>query len=338
MTQIFPDAPIVDVGPLFDGAEAERGATVTAIGKAFREFGAIVALGAPEAERMDGRAATMLRFFALDEADKLAVATRRNRPESTNIYRGYVSTLEERRWAYNEMFDIGPEQPLSLPPLRGATMFAEPNLWPAQEPADGWRQAMLAYFGQLEHLGQALLRALGDYLGIPAETLSSRFDEGNATLRLLNYPLRPEGLELKESIPEELQAGEDRPQLVAGRHTDGCALSLLWQREPGLQAQAPDGRWQDIPRVANSVSVHLGDVFETLTGGRLRATPHRVIDGSGERCSIGFFVEPNPAASCAPFDGPGAQETRPGGDSYAALLLRRFSGYRGYEDLVDSPD
>lgn len=338
MSLTFPDAPIVDVGPLFGRPGGGRDAAVRAVGEGVRQGGAIVAVGAPEAEQMDARAATMLRFFALAEADKLAVATRRNRPGSTNIYRGYVSTLEERRWAYNEMYDIGPERPLSLPPLRGAEMFAEPNLWPARDPAPAWRRAMLAYFGQLEHLGRALLRALGDYLDIPAAALEARFGEGNATLRLLNYPLRPAGLELTESMPEALQANAERPQLVAGRHTDGCALSLLWQREPGLQAQAPDGRWQSIPRLPNSVSLHLGDVFESLTGGRLKATPHRVLDGGGERCSIGFFVEPNPAASCARLDGGGEETAQAGGDSYAALLLRRFSGYRGYEDLVDSPD
>ena len=338
MTQRFTDAPVVNVAPLFSESGEERRVAVRAIGEGFRHQGAIVAVGAPEAEQMDARAATMLRFFDLNEAEKLAVATRRNRPGSTNIYRGYVSTLEERRWAYNEMFDIGPERPFSLPPLRGANMFTEPNLWPASEPAPGWRGAILAYFSQLEHLGQAVLSALCEYLEISRAQMEARFDEGNGTLRLLNYPTRPDGLELTESIPEELKAGEDRPQLVAGRHTDGCALSLLWQREPGLQAQAPDGRWQNIPRLENSVSVHLGDVFEGLTSGKLRATPHRVIDGGGQRCSIGYFVEPNPAASCAPLEGAREPETRAGGDSYAALLLRRFSGYRGYEDVVPSPD
>ena len=338
MDRIYPDAPSVDVSPLFCGDRQSRDAAVQEIGAAFRESGAIVVLGAPEAEQMDARATTMLQFFDLDEAEKLAVATRRNRPEGTNIYRGYVSTLEERRWAYNEMYDIGPERRFSVPPLRGAEMFAEPNLWPANEPTPGWRAAMLAYFGQLEHLGQAILRALCDYLEISTQQVNARFDEGNATLRLLNYPLRPEGLELKESIPEELKADDDRPQLVAGRHTDGCALSLLWQREPGLQAQAPDGRWQSIPRLPNSISVHLGDVFESLTSGRLKATPHRVLDSAEQRCSIGFFVEPNPAASCGPLDAEATDEQRPGGDSYAALLLRRFSGYSGYESLIKSPD
>ena len=338
MSRSFPAAPVVDVAPLFGDDETACRATARDVVERFEHDGAIVAVGMPEAEEMDARAATMLRFFELDEADKLAVATRRNRPDSSHTYRGYVSTLEERRWAYNEMYDIGAERPFSLPPLRGVEMFAEPNLWPAREPAPGWRRAMLAYYGQLEHLGHAVLRALCDQLGVSQAQLDARFGEGNGTLRLLNYPLRPQGLELTESIPEELKADEERPQLVAGRHTDGCALSLLWQREAGLQAQAPDGRWQDIPRLPNSVSLHLGDVFEGLTGGRLRATPHRVVDGDGERRSIGFFVEPNLAASCAAFDGSGEVETRRGGDSYAALLLRRFSRYRGYEDYVPNPD
>jgi len=340
MTRDFPNAPIIDVAPLFAGAGSALDATVRAIGEAVASSGVFVARGGPEAGLTDSRGAAMLQFFALSEAEKAAVATRRNRPAARNTYRGYVSTFEENRWAYNEMYDIGPERPVTAPlsslALPGAEIFAEPNAWPAREPAPGWRQAMLAYFAQMESLGTALLYALTDYLGLPRDEVAARFDQGNSTLRLLNYPPRPEALTVGEPLPDELRGDDGRPQLVTGRHTDACALSLLWQREPGLQGQAPDGTWYTVPPEPNSVSVHLGDVVEQLTGGRLPATPHRVTDSGAPRGSIGFFLEPKLEASCAPFFG--ESEARAGGDSYAALLLRRFSRYAGYEHLVESPD
>lgn len=336
MTRDFPNAPIIDVAPLFAGEGSARAATVQAIGEAVNTSGVFVARGAPEAALTDSRGITMLQFFALSEAEKAAVATRRNRPQARNTYRGYVSTFEENRWAYNEMYDIGPERPVTAPPLRGAEIFTEANAWPAREPTPGWRQAMLAYFTQMEALGAALLYALTDCLGLPRDAVAARFEQGNSTLRLLNYPTRPDSLTVGEPLPDELRADDERPQLVTGRHTDACALSLLWQREPGLQGQAPDGTWYAVPPEPNSVSVHLGDVVEQITGGRLPATPHRVTDSGAPRGSIGFFLEPKLEASCASFFG--KAETLPGGDSYAAHLLRRFSSYHDYESLVEHPD
>ena len=340
MTGDFPNAPIVDVAPLFAGEGPARAAAVRTIGEAVATSGVFVARGGPEAELTDRRGLAMLRFFALGEAEKAAVATRRNRPEARNSYRGYVSTFEENRWAYNEMYDIGPERPVTAPPdilaLRGAEIFTEPNAWPAREPAPGWRAAMLAYFARMEALSMALLHALADHLGLPRDEIAARFDRGNSTLRLLNYPTRPDSLTVGEPLPDDLRADSERPQLVTGRHTDACALSLLWQREPGLQGQAPDGTWYAVPPEPNGVSVHLGDVVEQITGGRLPATPHRVTDNGAPRGSIGFFLEPKLEASCAPVFG--ESEAPPGGDSYAAHLLRRFSGYDDYENLVESPD
>ncbi len=335
----FRVAPVVDVAPLFSGDGATRAATARSIGDTLVRSGVIVAKGAPDAASIDKLAATMLRFFGLPLAEKLAVASRRTRPDSSHTYRGYVSTLEENRWAYNEFFDIGPEaRRATYPPLRGAEIFAETNLWPQRAPTPGWRRAMLAYFTRMERLGTALIHALGGYLDLPRDEIAARFDEGNSTLRLLNYPPRPAGITPAEPRPEELCADGEQPELVAGRHTDGSALSLLWQGQPGLQGQAPDGTWQDVPMEPNTVSVHLGDMVEQLMEGRLRATPHRVIDQGGHRCSIGFFLEPKLEASCAPLSRATAAPSRPGGDSYAALLLRRFSRYKGYEHLVASPD
>ena len=125
--------------------------------------------------------------------------------------------------------------------------------------------------------------------------------------------------------------------MAIGRHTDGCCLSLLWQREPGLQGQGPDDVWYDVPCAVNSVSVHLGDMAETMTRGRLRATPHRVCEQRFERGSIGFFLAPRLRASCAPFDA-GCAEDRGDLDTYAAMLLRRHARYPGYAGVVHDPD
>jgi len=62
-----------------------------------------------------------------------------------------------------------------------------------------------------------------------------------------------------------------------------------------------------------------------------------VLERKEDRYSIGFFLEPKLVASCAPIGSPGHPEN-PDLDTYAALLLRRFSQYPGYEGIVHSPD
>jgi isopenicillin N synthase-like dioxygenase len=124
--------------------------------------------------------------------------------------------------------------------------------------------------------------------------------------------------------------------LAAVRHTDASGLSLLWQQQPGLQAQAPDGTWRDVPTVPNTVSVHLGTVLELMTAGRVPATPHRVIDHGIARQSIGFFVEPGLATRLAPI----AEGDATPGDlsgTYGWHLQERFHAMRGFEDLVPAP-
>lgn len=101
----------------------------------------------------------------------------------------------------------------------------------------------------------------------------------------------------------------------------------------GLQAAGPDGTWRDVPMLDGTVSVHLGTVLHLMTGGRIPATPHRVIDHGGARQSIGFFVEPGLATRLAPLDAP-VDDVHA---SYGWHLQERFHSMRGYAELVPSP-
>ena len=54
-----------------------------------------------------------------------------------------------------------------------------------------------------------------------------------------------------------------------------------------------DDTWREVPQAPDGLSVHCGDLLEALTGGRLRGTLHRVVGRGEERCSVGFFLEPD---------------------------------------------
>ncbi len=324
---------IIDVGALFRPDRGAWAATDRAIGDAIERHGGFVCVGYPDADTVDGLAATMLAFFELSEEAKRRVASRATWPAGPRIYRGYRSSLQPGAWAHNEMFDIGPDSPFPAPDAVGMEMFAETNVWPDPAPRDGWQTAMRTYYALMADLGTRVMFAAGRWAGFADVDLEERFRHGNSTLRLLNYPPKPDGL----AVRDETVADRD-PTLVlaASRHTDASGLSLLWQREPGLQAEAPDGTWRDVPMIPNAVSVHLGTVLERMTSGRVPATPHRVVDHGTPRQSIGFFVEPGLEVALGPISA-GAAQPADLSATYGWHLQERFHSMAGFADLVPAP-
>ena len=352
----FPQAPIVDIGALY-GTDGDAYARAqTALVDAVASSGVFVAVGMPDSERLDERANFLLRFFELSDKQRDSLSIKRSDPNSDRMYRGYYSTPARHRFSHLQYFDIGPDRNLAVPDLLDAHMFLERNVWPVDEPAHGWRAAMLAHYAMLEQLGQTVLYALADAMRIDLSALKSRFDHGNSTMRLLRYPTRPADTPV-DTTPGKATLGRDPNEeaMAIGRHTDGCGLSLLWQRDCGLQGQASDGTWFDVPATDNGVSVHIGDVVDSLTEGRIPATPHRVFNQPTERRSLGFFLEPTLVANCAPIGPDSLDSTEPMAspdsrsrpesgyrreelDSYCALLLRRHARYPGYEGIIRDPD
>lgn len=320
---------VVDIAPLFGVDSAARGATDGAIGHAITRRGGFVVAGMPGSARLDELAGIALRFFDLPLPAKHAVASRETHPSGPRVYRGYRSSLREGAWAYNEMYDIGPREPFPAPPVAGMEVFAEPNAWPDLEPCPGWREAMQEYYALMLDVGTRVMLAAARWAGFDDDALACHYAEGNSTLRLLNYPLRPDGL---TTLSDTGSADASGARIAAAAHTDVAGVSLLWQRDSGLQAQGPDGEWHDVPRVPNTVSVHLGTVLEQMTDGRVRATPHRVLDRGTHRQSVGFFVEPGLAAEIST-----PREGHPYGATYGWHLQERFHSMRGFEKLVPAP-
>ncbi len=331
----MPELQTIDVSPLFDKA-GDAVAVDRAIGKAIETEGGFAIVGFPGAEDLDRRTRQLLTFFELPAAEKRKVATRAVEPSGKRIYRGYLSSLEPGCWAHNEFFDIGPEEPVQGPAIPGMEIFAETNIWPEQEPVQGWKDLMRRHHRDLQAVSFAVMLSAGRAFGFDAEVIKSRFEGGNSTLRLLNYPRPPVSAEAKKKALD-MRLDETGEILAAGRHCDAAGLSLLWQNTPGLEAEAPDGSWRAVPARPNSISVHLGDVLSIMTDGKIPATPHRVVDHGVTRQSVGFFLEPALSARLAPIGASAAQEDRIGAGTYGWHLMSTFHERPRHKDLVPAP-
>ena len=80
--------------------------------------------------------------------------------------------------------------------------------------------------------------------------------------------------------------------LVTPEHCDSGFMTLLSTfGYHGLQIEI-DGEYFSIPPVKDAIALNVGDMLAKLSGYRLKATRHRVLDIGCERFSCPFFLEP----------------------------------------------
>jgi len=283
---------VVDVGPLLSPTTADRTAVARQIEAACREHGFFYVTGhgvAPDLlTRLEHACAA---FFALPEAEKMAIAMARGGP----AWRGYFpvgAELTSGRPDLKEGLYFGAELPDDDPRVRAGLPLHGRNLFPAQVP--GLRDAVLAYMDALTGLGQAVLRGVALSLGLDADYFAAGYTARPTVLfRVFRYPAPPPG---------------DRGW-GAGEHTDYGLLTLLAQTLPpqggngGLQVRTPGG-WIDAPPIEGTFVANIGDMLDRLTGGWYRSTPHRVRNASGrDRFSFPFFFDPDFTAEIPPLPG-----------------------------------
>ena len=231
------------------------------------------------------------RFHAQPLAAKTAITVDKN-------HRGYI--------AINTSTDVNstlaevtkPNQSASFmmmrdEPVDPARFLSGPNQWPD---LDNFRAPVEAYNTALTQLGQQLTRVA---LAACNHDDTSGFERPTTWLRLLHYPPVP------EQSPDDLYG--------SAPHTDFGALTILLQDSVGgLQVRSTKGEWIDAPPRQDAFIVNVGDMLHRMSNGKLRSTPHRVINRSGrERYSCPFFFDPDVAHTVAPLPGTGPARFAP---------------------------
>ena len=303
--------PIVDIGSLFGDDQDARAETDRRIADAAFDVGFLVVenhpdgLGVGPVERW-----TMLELFDIAEADQRPSWKRNFAPENVHIYRGWFP-LASSPTGGREGFEIGPDVVRALPPdqtddlLYEPTPFPDPSLLP-----DGWRETVARYYLGAERIGEALLASLSRSLGIDEGIFARAFDDGISTLRLLHYLAR-DGEPVDEAGVYVEHDGVSYEAITPAHVDSGLLTVLATCGVPGLQAQGSAGEWIDVPVVHDGFAVNFGGLLERWTGGRIRATRHRVLGQGEERFSVPFFFEPRPSTIIEPLPLEGIEPFEP---------------------------
>ncbi|KAJ6454504.1 hypothetical protein C8R47DRAFT_1228655 [Mycena vitilis] len=136
------------------------------------------------------------------------------------------------------------------------------------------------------------LLALG--LELPEDTMHGYSSVGETYVRFMKYYPRSQDDELKTK------------NVWLKGHTDFGTITVLYsQPVAALQILAQDGKWKWIKHIENALVINAGDALEFLSGGRYRATIHRVVQPPADqqsytRLGLFYFAMTDDAVKLAP--------------------------------------
>jgi isopenicillin N synthase-like dioxygenase len=328
--------PEINIAGLFCAASPARADTDRALIDAAAGLGFLVVTGLPDDVPLGNQIRReLLRLFELPEPERRLLWRRKFDPAQANVYRGWFPA-QNGDPTHKEGMDIGPDLVYGAQVVDASDVLREATPLPPESALPGWRTAAANYYRAMERTAAALMRSLARGLGLPETIFDAAFFQGISTLRLIRYPVRtPESFETVN--PEQIWVTHNghRRHLIGKPHVDSGFLTLVAQDETdGLQARSPQDTWVDVPPTDRALVVNFGKVMERWTGGRVKATEHRVVGIDRERFSIPFFYEPRVDAKIAPLNLDGAQPFEPflfGDHLWSAVT--QFVEFRGLEHL-----
>jgi isopenicillin N synthase-like dioxygenase len=278
--------PEIDLG----GADGAPGAFARELRRAFEEVGfvGVRGHGVPDAT-IRAALETARALFALPDEVKRRYEVAGGAGQRGYTRVGVERAKDRRRPDRKEFWHVGREVARDHP----LAHVLLPNPWP--EEVEGFREAQLALYAELERLGLRLLAAIARSVALPETWFESRVDVGNSILRAIHYPPAPDG-----AVATAADSGGDAR---AAAHEDINLITLLvGSDEPGLEIKRRDGGWVEVTSIPGTIVCNVGDMLQRLTNARLVSTTHRVVDppppwNRRSRHSIPFFLHFNPDAS-----------------------------------------
>lgn len=228
-------------------------------------------------------------FFALPKAEKLKIFR-----DELNPLGYFDRELTKQKRDLKEVFDFKAGGYISSNP-------AKQTRWPEGRVA--FKSTLTTFFATFTELSDLTMRMVFQALGMPEavidETMHGGFGELHSSAARLNY-YPPD-----DPVPEADRSGiNDLGDMALHHHTDPGAITLLLQDDHGgLQANSKTNGWIDVPPLAGSIVVNIGDVLQVWTNDRCTAGMHRVLPVKSDRgrFSTPFFYQPRYDAEIKPW-------------------------------------
>lgn len=296
-----PTIPILDLAPLLEGKPGAVDRLGEELRQAFTEVGFYFVRnhGIPQS-LLDDTFAAAERFHAQPLDAKLALKINEHnigympmRGATTRVNAVGEVALPNA----NEAVFFKRELPADHPDVVGNVRFRGRNQWPEGLP--GFREQVLHACAAFEGLGLRLLPLYARALGLPADWFAPHFQEPMFTLRMSHYPQQ------EPTAPAN--------EYGIAPHVDTSFMTILAQNKiPGLSLRLPSGEWLDAPALDGALLINGGMMLRRWTDKRFLATPHRVINRSGqERYAIPFFMDASYRAVMAPITEDGSEGREP---------------------------
>ncbi|MEL6792845.1 MAG: 2-oxoglutarate and iron-dependent oxygenase domain-containing protein [Pseudomonadota bacterium] len=311
MTDVLPE---IDISPLNGQDRSKWKAVADRMGAAAREVGFFYVVGhGVSAEKIEAAYSAAEEFFALPDEVKRSYYI----GDSLN-HRGYVPFTEKGDYADEksrnyEAFDLALDLPHDDPDYLAGNLLLGPNVWPSLK---GFRERIGAYYASISDIGLKICASLELHLELEPGELTQQMTKPISQLRLLHYVRSAEAVETTS--------------VNMGAHTDYECLTLLHQRQKGLQVMTKGDEWVDVPVKPHAYVINIGDMMEAWTNGVFRSTPHRVLNLSPERFSMPYFVAANYDTVIQPFPSLISPNNPPKYEGFTAglhlerMLLRDF--------------
>jgi len=278
--------PRINAQALLDVAHPNHHKAQTAVGNAAMDIGFLTVYDTPIAPSFVAETIEHYRAFF-----KLPAATKQKYDmAATGSNRGWGAPGSEQvdpnaNPDYKQVFDIGSILPEGAPDSARELLTYAPNVWP--DVPEGFSDTLRAYYYKTTDFALDLLCAIAKAVGEDAEYFRNQFTYPMSLVRGNFYPERPEW-------------ASERDFGIA-THTDyGCLTLLATDGTPGLEVRKRGGGWIPVTAPIGEFVINFGEMLEFWTGGKVVATPHRVIGTDDERISIPLFFNPNHDANVAP--------------------------------------
>ena len=238
-------------------------------------------------------------FFAQPKEEKLKIFR-----DELNPLGYFDRELTKQKRDLKEVFDFKAGGYISSNP-------AKQTRWP--QGREQFKATLTDFFQTFTDLSDVTMRMVFQALGMPQDVIEQTMDGGfgelhSSAARLNYYP--PD-----DPVPEaDRNEINDLGDMALHHHTDPGAITLLLQDDHGgLQANSKTAGWIDVPPLAGSIVVNIGDVLQVWTNDRCTAGMHRVLPVKSERgrYSTPFFYQPRYDAQISPWveDGEKAKYT-----------------------------